>query len=114
MRTVPVAWDETRFLAADPGSHVVVARRKGHTWYVAGVNGRTLTISPGLDSSAPGYTPPTGRAQRLSFDLRDLGIRRPATVRLFADTSGTDRALRRSTPRGSRESGRPSVRRRES
>ncbi|MGX1561010.1 glycoside hydrolase family 97 C-terminal domain-containing protein [Streptomyces sp. NPDC055506] len=72
LSTVPVAWDETPFLAADSGSHVVVARRKGRTRYLAGVNGRTLTISPGLDSSAPGCTPPTGRAQRSAVIRRRL------------------------------------------
>ncbi|MEI5519733.1 glycoside hydrolase family 97 catalytic domain-containing protein [Streptomyces brasiliscabiei] len=100
--TVPLAWDETRFLAADPGSHVVVARRKGRSWYIAGVNGRTLTMPAGLDTSASDYTPPTGRAQRMTFDLRDLGIKAPATLRMFADTSADDRTLRRTTPRGSK------------
>ncbi|WP_198655257.1 glycoside hydrolase family 97 protein [Streptomyces geranii] len=98
--TVPVAWDETRFLDADPGSHVVVARRKGRTWYVAGVNGRTLTISPGLDSAAADYAPPTGQARRLTVDLRELGIRRPRAVRLFADASATDPGLRHTVLRG--------------
>ncbi|MFF7266745.1 glycoside hydrolase family 97 catalytic domain-containing protein [Streptomyces sp. NPDC008159] len=102
LSTVPVAWDETRFLAADPGSHVVVARRKGNTWYIAGVNGKTLTMPTGLDTSAPDYTPPTGEAQQLTFDLRDLGIHSPVTLQLFADTSATDPTLRLTTPNASR------------
>jgi hypothetical protein len=39
LRTVPVAWDETRFLVAEPGRCVVVARRRGEDWWVAGING---------------------------------------------------------------------------
>ena len=39
LRLVPVAWDETRFLVSEPGRCVVVARRSGQTWWVAGVNG---------------------------------------------------------------------------
>ncbi|MFK0160680.1 glycoside hydrolase family 97 catalytic domain-containing protein [Streptomyces sp. NPDC090493] len=100
--TVPLAWDETRFLAADPASHVVVARRKGSTWYIAGVNGKTLTMPVGLDTSAPDYTPPTGQAQQLTFDLRDLAIHSPATLQLFADTSTTDPALRLTSAHGPR------------
>ncbi|GAA4260474.1 glycoside hydrolase family 97 protein [Dactylosporangium darangshiense] len=100
LSTVPVAWDETRFLAADPASHVIVARRKGRTWYIAGVNGKTVTIAPGLDPSAPNYTPPTGHAQQLTVDLRDLGIQPRSTLRLFADTSATDPTLRLTNPRG--------------
>jgi alpha-glucosidase len=38
LKTVPVAWDETRFLAGDPGQYAVLARRHGDTWYLAGIN----------------------------------------------------------------------------
>jgi alpha-glucosidase len=34
VKTVPAAWDETRFLAGDIDDFVVVARRKGREWYV--------------------------------------------------------------------------------
>ena len=37
---LPSAWDETRLLNGYPGESVVMARRSGDTWYVAGVNGR--------------------------------------------------------------------------
>ena len=36
---LPAAWDETRLLAGYPGEYVVMARRSGTTWYVAGING---------------------------------------------------------------------------
>lgn len=39
LATLPTAWDETRLLAGYPGEYVVIARRKGDTWYVAGING---------------------------------------------------------------------------
>lgn len=41
MSTVPAAWDETRFIEGYPGEYVVIARRKGTTWYLAGINGTT-------------------------------------------------------------------------
>ena len=37
--TLPAAWDETRLLSGYPGESVVIARRKGNAWYVAGING---------------------------------------------------------------------------
>ncbi|MCR5360841.1 MAG: glycoside hydrolase family 97 C-terminal domain-containing protein, partial [Bacteroidales bacterium] len=37
---LPAAWDETRFVAGYPGEYVVLARRKGNTWYIAGINGK--------------------------------------------------------------------------
>jgi hypothetical protein len=36
---LPSAWDETRLLDGDPGHTVIIARRKGRTWYVGGLNG---------------------------------------------------------------------------
>ena len=47
---VPVTWDQTRFLAGEPGQFVVVARRKGNTWYLGGItNGTTREITVPLD-----------------------------------------------------------------
>ena len=45
---LPAAWDETRFVSGYPGESVVLARRSGKTWYVAGINGtdeaKTLSL----------------------------------------------------------------------
>lgn len=38
MKQVPTTWDEVRFIDGYPGKYVVMARRKGDNWYVAGVN----------------------------------------------------------------------------
>ncbi len=42
MRNVPVVWDETLFLDGYPGKFVVLARRSGETWIVAGINGEDV------------------------------------------------------------------------
>ena len=36
---LPSAWDETRLIDGDLGHTVIIARRKGRTWYVGGLNG---------------------------------------------------------------------------
>ena len=36
---LPTTWDETRYVSGYPGESVVLARRSGNTWYVAGING---------------------------------------------------------------------------
>jgi alpha-glucosidase len=46
---VPVAWDETRCLAGEPGSHVVIARRRNGVWFVGGINGRSEPRTVELD-----------------------------------------------------------------
>jgi alpha-glucosidase len=39
MRNLPSTWDEVRFLDGYPGKFVVIARRSGTDWYIAGING---------------------------------------------------------------------------
>ena len=45
----PTTWDETKLIDGYPGEMVVIARRKGKLWYVAGLNGKdtpqTLDLS---------------------------------------------------------------------
>ena len=50
---LPTVWDDTKLLAGYPGQEVVIARRKGNVWYIAGING-------------------TAEARTLLFDLRKL------------------------------------------
>lgn len=40
LKKVPVAWDETKFVAGYPGDYVILARRKGNVWYLGGINGQ--------------------------------------------------------------------------
>lgn len=41
---LPVAWDETLLVDGYPGESVVLARRKGTKWYVAGINGTDIEM----------------------------------------------------------------------
>ena len=45
MKEIPVSWDETRFLDGYPGRYLVMARRSGNDWYVAGVNAEKDALS---------------------------------------------------------------------
>src|SRR5262245_6821598 len=51
LKQVPTAWDETRVLSGEPGDTVVIARRSGGAWYIAGINGKDIPrdISVHLD-----------------------------------------------------------------
>lgn len=40
MKQVPTTWDETVFIDGYPGKYVVLARRHGNRWYIAGINAR--------------------------------------------------------------------------
>jgi hypothetical protein len=48
---LPTVWDETRFIAGYPGKSAVLARRFGHSWYVAGINGLDEAQTFSLDLS---------------------------------------------------------------
>ena len=53
LSTLPAAWDDTKLLGGYPGEEIVIARRKGKVWYIAGING-------------------TDREKALSFCLKEL------------------------------------------
>ena len=49
LRQVPTTWDEVRFLNGYPGRYVVLARRHGDNWYIAGLNGTNKEKQISLD-----------------------------------------------------------------
>ena len=58
MKEVPTTWDEVRYIDGYPGRYVVLARRCGERWYVAGVNAEQkalkLTLSlPMFEAGVP-------------------------------------------------------------
>lgn len=40
LKQVPTVWDDTKLIDGDPGEKVIIARKKGKQWYVAGLNGK--------------------------------------------------------------------------
>lgn len=38
---LPRTWDDTKFVDGLPGKYVVIARRSGDKWFIAGINGQT-------------------------------------------------------------------------
>jgi len=51
LKGVPEIWDDIRFIDGFPGKLVVLARRGGGRWYVAGINGEKETKTLTLDLS---------------------------------------------------------------
>ena len=51
MSSLPTTWDETRLLSGYPGEWVVMARRSGNTWYIAGINGKDSQQTLSFDTS---------------------------------------------------------------
>ena len=54
IRKVPTTWNETRFLAGEPGQYVVLARRKGDAWFVGAMTDKPRKIRLRLSFLPPG------------------------------------------------------------
>ena len=54
MKQVPTTWDEVKFIDGYPGKYVVLARRQGQKWYVAGINAQDQPYTVNL--SLPMFT----------------------------------------------------------
>ena len=57
LKKVPVVWEETKYLAGYPGKDVVIARKNGSVWYIAGVNGENMEKEITIDLSPLGTIP---------------------------------------------------------
>jgi alpha-glucosidase len=44
LERVPTTWDDTRFVAGEPGQFIVLARRSGDRWYLGGINNWTSRV----------------------------------------------------------------------
>ena len=68
MKEVPTAWDEVRFIDGYPGKYVILARRHGDKWYIAGVNAQKETLK--LKVNLPMFS--NGEKVRLFSDDKAL------------------------------------------
>jgi hypothetical protein len=68
MKEVPTTWDEVRFIDGYPGKYVILARRHGDQWYIAGVNAQKETLK--LKVNLPMFS--NGEKVRLFSDDKAL------------------------------------------
>lgn len=84
--SLPTTWDETRLLEGYPGKSVVIARRSGNTWYVAGINGsdEPITLNLAIPSELSKATSITAFADKedQKWDISTLK-KLPKTVSLL-------------------------------
>lgn len=48
MKEVPTTWDDIKFIDGYPGKYVILARRHGEHWYIAGINAQKESIQTKL------------------------------------------------------------------
>jgi alpha-glucosidase len=74
LREVPSCWDDTKFVEGYPGKYVIIARRSGETWYMAGINGedneREINVVLLFVDNAGSYMIITDGKDKRSFDMK--------------------------------------------
>jgi hypothetical protein len=74
LREVPSCWDDTKFVEGYPGKFIVIARKSGETWYMAGINGedneKTIDVVLPFVDNAGSYMIITDGKDNRSFDMK--------------------------------------------
>ena len=78
LKAMPTTWDETRYIDGYPGRYVVLARRHGDQWYVAGLNATAEPLKLTLD--LPMF--PAGSQLKYYVDDNKTGQPKLATLKL--------------------------------
>ena len=91
MKEVPTTWDEVRFIDGYPGQYVILARRHGDKWYIAGVNAQKETLK--LKVNLPMFS--NGEKVRLFSDdkvlqggVKQIGIGKKQELQLSIPCNG--------------------------
>ena len=91
MKEVPTTWDEVRFIDGYPGKYVILARRHGDKWYIAGVNAQKETLK--LKVNLPMFS--NGEKVKLFSDdkalqggVKQIGIGKKQELQLASPCNG--------------------------
>ena len=91
MKEVPTTWDEVRFIDGYPGKYVILARRHGDKWYIAGVDAQKETLK--LKVNLPMFS--NGEKVRLFSDdkvlqggVKQIGIGKKQELQLSIPCNG--------------------------
>ena len=88
MTSVPVTWDETKVLAAEPGRYVVIAKRKGNKWFIGAINdGERRDLNIDLSFIGSGTRTMTAFADGINADRQAMDYKR--TSNTFAEKNIT-------------------------
>ena len=85
LRELPREWDDVKFIDGYPGKFVVLARKAGDAWYIAGINAETENKTLNLDLSfigdKSGVLITSGQTER-DFFQQNIDNKTPHTITL--------------------------------
>ena len=82
LKAMPTTWDETRYVDGYPGRYVVLARRHGDDWYVAGLSAMKEPLKLTLD------LPMFAAGSQLKYYVDDAKTGQPVLTTLKVDKKG--------------------------
>lgn len=86
MKEVPTRWDEVRFVDGHPGKYVILARRSGNKWYIAGVNAMNQPLKQTL--SLPMLEPKSQVTLYMNGEKKMVKLSRKQTIDVEIPTNG--------------------------
>lgn len=86
MKEVPTRWDEVRFVDGHPGKYVILARRSGNRWYIAGVNAMNQPLKQTL--SLPMLEPKSQVTLYMNGEKKMVKLSRKQTIDVEIPTNG--------------------------
>ena len=91
LKSIPTTWDETRYIDGYPGKYVVLARRHGNEWYIAGLNAESqakkLTLK--LPMLQPGQTISYYTDNKEGYaELRQVKVDKKGQVKVVMQPNG--------------------------
>jgi alpha-glucosidase len=86
MSTLPVNWDDVKFIDGYPGKFIVLARRNGDKWYIAGINAekteRIFTFNVPFVNKIPNGILITDSANEKGLIKKDIDLSKPVTTKI--------------------------------
>lgn len=85
LRELPREWDDVKFIDGYPGKFLVLARKAGDAWYIAGINAekevKNLTLDLSFAGNKTGSVIASGETKR-SFMQREINSKALQTISL--------------------------------
>lgn len=86
MKAVPTTWDEIRYIDGYPGKYIIMARRSGDKWYIAGVNAMEQPLKQNI--SLPMFDAKSQVTLYQNGEVKEVKVSRKQTVSIEIPTNG--------------------------
>lgn len=86
MKAVPTTWDEIRYIDGYPGKYIIMARRSGDKWYIAGVNAMEQPLKQNI--SLPMFDAKSLVTLYQNGEVKEVKVSRNQTVSIEIPTNG--------------------------